>query len=261
MSALRDTEFRGKVSQEISQKASSCPKCGAPIKKKTALFTWIVTIFLGLLFIGSLSKQGTSPTGDASSASTKSMVTPAPVPASNTIVASGENMQQKFELARTAKFAAYTSAQNEVQASMIYNQTNKEDKKIVATYGSYLRNWVGTIDSIRTEGIVGAEVVIETPSGVTYKPDSYINKGDCWLCDVEVSSISTGSSVYKQLSNLKDGDLVRFSGRLIMDSWESPLDEGGSLEHPDISVRFDSIQLNNNEANLTPTLTKKRGKN
>jgi len=30
--------------QEVSQKAGSCPKCGAPIEKKTSLLTWIVAI-------------------------------------------------------------------------------------------------------------------------------------------------------------------------------------------------------------------------
>ncbi len=58
--------------QEVSQKAGSCPKCGAPIKKKTSLFTWIVAIFAGLWligYIGSLgnnSSSGTSVPGAAS---------------------------------------------------------------------------------------------------------------------------------------------------------------------------------------------------
>jgi primosomal protein N' len=31
--------------EEISKKAEKCPRCGSPQKKKTSLFTWIVTIF------------------------------------------------------------------------------------------------------------------------------------------------------------------------------------------------------------------------
>ena len=54
--------------QKVSQKAGSCPKCGAPIKKKTSLFTWIVAIFLGLWLIGFISTQGNSPTGTSSPA-------------------------------------------------------------------------------------------------------------------------------------------------------------------------------------------------
>lgn len=41
--------------EEISKKAPSCPKCGAPAKKRTSLFTWIVTIILGLWLYGYLS--------------------------------------------------------------------------------------------------------------------------------------------------------------------------------------------------------------
>ena len=46
----------------ISKKAKQCPKCGAPGKKKTSLFTWIVTIVFGLLLIGYIS----APTKDPS---------------------------------------------------------------------------------------------------------------------------------------------------------------------------------------------------
>jgi hypothetical protein len=176
-------------------------------------------------------------------------------------VASEENIQHKFELSRTSKSAAYEAAQNEVQASEIYNQANREDRDIVSKYGSYLHNWIGKIDSISAgKGDVGASVVIKSPAGVTYNTDSYIYKGNCWLCDVMVYSISTGSLVYKQLSNLKEGDSVRFSGRLIKNSWES-ISENGSLYAPEVLVRFDSIQLDNNETKLIPTMTKKRGKN
>ena len=45
---------------EISKKAKECPKCGAPAKKKTSLFTWIVTIFIGLWFIGYLANPDSS---------------------------------------------------------------------------------------------------------------------------------------------------------------------------------------------------------
>lgn len=47
--------------QEVSQKAGSCPKCGAPIKKKTSLLTWVVAIFFILWLIGYISGKGLSP--------------------------------------------------------------------------------------------------------------------------------------------------------------------------------------------------------
>ena len=32
--------------KEVSSKAKTCPNCGAPIKQKTSLFTWLVTIII-----------------------------------------------------------------------------------------------------------------------------------------------------------------------------------------------------------------------
>lgn len=58
--------------QEVSQKARSCPKCGAPIKKKMSLFVWIVTIVAGLWFIGNLVSMGDAPTETTSKLSTSS---------------------------------------------------------------------------------------------------------------------------------------------------------------------------------------------
>ena len=53
--------------EEISKKAEKCPKCGAPAKKKTSLFTWLVTIFVVLLAVGYFS--GNPGTGSSTSSS------------------------------------------------------------------------------------------------------------------------------------------------------------------------------------------------
>ena len=42
--------------EKISNKAKKCPKCGAPVKKKTSLITWAVTVLIGLFLIGHFSK-------------------------------------------------------------------------------------------------------------------------------------------------------------------------------------------------------------
>lgn len=38
--------------EKISKKATACPQCGAPPKKKTSLFTWLVVVFVGLVVVG-----------------------------------------------------------------------------------------------------------------------------------------------------------------------------------------------------------------
>lgn len=59
--------------KEISKKAKQCPHCGAPVKKKTSILTWLVLAFLVfLLFVGAsdkspsdLSKRHSSPSSHA----------------------------------------------------------------------------------------------------------------------------------------------------------------------------------------------------
>ncbi len=54
--------------EEISKKAEKCPKCGAPAKKRTSIFTWFVTIVLVLWAIGHFSTNpGTDTTSTANS--------------------------------------------------------------------------------------------------------------------------------------------------------------------------------------------------
>lgn len=38
--------------EEISKKAKSCPKCGAPVKKKTSRVTWLFLILIVLFIFG-----------------------------------------------------------------------------------------------------------------------------------------------------------------------------------------------------------------
>ena len=59
----------------ISKKAVSCPHCGAVPKKKTSLFTWIVTGLVVLWFIGYIAGE---PTGSSSSAPSANRTSPAP---------------------------------------------------------------------------------------------------------------------------------------------------------------------------------------
>lgn len=42
---------------EVSTSAKSCPKCGAKVKKKTGVLTWILGIFFGLIVIGMVSSN------------------------------------------------------------------------------------------------------------------------------------------------------------------------------------------------------------
>ncbi len=58
--------------EEISKKAEKCPKCGAPAKKKTSLFTWIITIFIVLWAVGYFSSPSTTSRSSSPSATSSS---------------------------------------------------------------------------------------------------------------------------------------------------------------------------------------------
>src|SRR5438128_1059418 len=53
--------------EQISKKAAACPKCGAPAKKKTSAFTWLVTILLLLGVVGYFSGYKRTSTSSSSS--------------------------------------------------------------------------------------------------------------------------------------------------------------------------------------------------
>ena len=58
---------------DISKKAKKCPNCGAPNKKKTSVFTWLLIIIISIWFIGLFSSAPTSTRSKTSSTPSKSI--------------------------------------------------------------------------------------------------------------------------------------------------------------------------------------------
>ncbi len=58
----------GECGEQISTKATACPKCGAVPKKKTSLITWLVVAFIGFAVIGSITGKKESGRSGTSSA-------------------------------------------------------------------------------------------------------------------------------------------------------------------------------------------------
>ena len=147
--------------------------------------------------------------------------------------------QQRFELARTGKLQEYKDASNEIQKSRIFNQANKETKIFISQYGSYINQWVGTISSISTShGGSEVSVKIKSFNGVTYGSNP-------------LEPILSSSPIYHQLSILKEGQVVQFSGSLLPhdgENWEYSFTERGSLEEPDFIISFESINLSSQQS-------------
>ena len=60
--------------EEISKKAEKCPKCGSPQKKKTSLFTWLISILVIFWAFGYFSE--TPETGTTSTSASKRTLSP-----------------------------------------------------------------------------------------------------------------------------------------------------------------------------------------
>lgn len=94
---------------EVSTKAKQCPKCGAPVKKKTSLVTWLVGILVGLWFIGYIASDPSTSTSSSSAA--KSEPTPREVAMKETKldfswgkVGFGNVMQANFTIQNKSKY-------------------------------------------------------------------------------------------------------------------------------------------------------------
>ena len=83
--------------KEVSNKAKTCPNCGAKAPKKTSLFTWLVLIFIGLIVY--VVSQSPSTTSTSSAKSTADPASSEPSWAAST---------SKDEM--TGKFSAYASS-------------------------------------------------------------------------------------------------------------------------------------------------------
>lgn len=53
----------------LSKKATACPKCGAPQKKPISLFTWLVIVVLSVWAIGTMTSPSSKPLSEESEAS------------------------------------------------------------------------------------------------------------------------------------------------------------------------------------------------
>ena len=151
-----------------------------------------------------------------------------------------KDIQNDFELLRTS--AGYEEAKNDIQKSAIFNKANVNTDKFINEHGDILVHWSGKIDRLATShGGKDAWVTIVSLNGVSYS----------------MHDISASSSIYPQLSILKEGQNVRFTGtlqRISEGNWERSLTERGSLDKPEFEVQLETISALGSGAVLSPTM-------
>lgn len=196
--------------QEISQKAGSCPKCGAPIKKKTSVITWLVAGLFALWFIGSLS--------------TKSSGSNLPVDEENFI-----SINQNAKL-------LWQQAPNEIQREPMRNARNAS----LCNAPMSVTDWAGHVQRVGTymgkDGKGSLSVVIAP--NITLRTEGDLQN--------EGSKIERGTPLFSAISGLSEGQSVIFSGRFIKGDKtclsETSFTDKGSLTDPEFEFIFTNVR-------------------
>jgi hypothetical protein len=223
---------------EVSDKAPACVRCGAPVvtpkqqTEKVALWAkaLIFSLFAGVVFL--IINKNQEDAGREKEAEAKiQLQIAAPSLAVTAPHWSAPNDQNAFEQVRTGRFEAYKSAQNEIQASAIFNKANYETNALIDRAGPNVKNWIGVISAFRTShGGTEVHVEIKTANGAVYGMED---------------DAPSGSKIYRDLSSLQNGIHVFFSGTFIPSPidqrWERSVTERGSLGAPEFRVAFTSI--------------------
>ena len=140
------------------------------------------------------------------------------------------------------KYCTYYKAQNnEIKASEVYTQANRQKKIFAQKLKWNFTNWTGNIVEISTnQGGNWADLTIR----------SNIENFKISFVDMRIfgeGGIRKGSKIYNQLSQLKEGSPVIFSGRFISGKRgieEISLTERGSLCGPAFSTKFTNVVFN-----------------
>lgn len=139
---------------------------------------------------------------------------------------------------------AYEGGINDIQRSRAFNECNSSR---VSFSKQGVKGWVGTITDISTDqgGDVVSVDINATIDGFEVAFGTVGNR----ISDVDAGSLITPTHpLFDVLSNMKEGDRVRFSGKFLMHPeadrgvWESSLTERGSMDDPVFKLRFTDIE-------------------
>ena len=213
---------------EISKSATSCPKCGAKIKK-TGCLTKIVAGFIIIVaigFLGSLLPKKNNPDSTTSTGNTAQNIQISPE-------------QQNFVKIVESYYDSYKQAPNELKKSAL-----RADRK-TALQGALgnvtVQDWVGTLRNMGTNSDGKASIIIQL-AGSKIEVKTWNNA----VSDIaDKTLIETGSELYNTLSNLSKGSTVRFTGTFKLGEndyiREASVTEAGSMTSPAFIMSFTNV--------------------
>jgi hypothetical protein len=224
--------------QEVSPDAKACPKCGAPVKKKTGCLMMIVYAFVGLIALviigsiisgGSTNKSGGESSGGVTSTSSSTQVT-VPLPQD----------QKAFCDAVTGFISQYNAAPNELKKSAVRVARKQKLQELLPSL--QFDGWIGELTDMGTTSDGSAYIAVKL-EGNTIKIQTW-NNGLSDIADKTLIPVNT--PLFNAISDLKEGIRVKVSGQFVAGEQdyigEQSLTENGSMTEPEFSVHFTKVE-------------------
>lgn len=225
--------------QEVSPEAKACPKCGAPVKKKTgclAIIAYVVIGFVCLAIIGAIISGGSKKSDGESGGSA-----PASATASNQQPEVPLPQDQKsFCDAVTGFISQYNAAPNELKKSAVRVARKQKLQELLPSL--QFDGWVGELTDMGTTSDGSAYVAVKL-EGTEILIQTW-NNGASDLGDKTLIPVNT--PLFNAISDLKKGIRVKVSGQFVAGEQdyigEQSLTENGSMTEPAFSVHFTKVE-------------------
>ena len=221
--------------QEVSPEAKSCPKCGAPIKKKGGILKYIgygIGCIVVLRMIGCMVSGG----GHSSSSESSANTTPSSQQASITL----PQDQKAFSDAVTSFIGQYNAAPNELKKSAVRVARKQKLQEVISSL--QFDGWVGELTDMGTVSDGGAYIAVKL-AGSQISVQTW-NNGVSDINDKTLIPVNT--PLFNAISDLKKGSQVKISGQFVTSDQdfigEQSLTENGSMTEPEFTVHFTKVE-------------------
>ena len=226
-------------SNEMSNDAKMCPKCGKPNKKMGCMTKGVIAV-VGLMVFGAIINGAKSGSSRAANDSPAQASAGSPARGANVANLAIPQDQQAFINIIIPSVKQYTDAPNELKKSAVRANRKEAIQKALTSFE--VKNWVGKIKRLATnsDGKAYIEITLEGTRAITIK--TWNNA----LSDMSFDTlIDLKSSLFQKLSNMEKGTLVVFSGTFFTGEndyiKESSMTERGSMEEPAFIMAFSDV--------------------
>lgn len=128
----------------------------------------------------------------------------------------------------------YPSALNDLQKSALVTERSKKILQIKNFDGKKIKDWVGILTELKTTSDGDAYIKISISNGVT------VSTWNNQISDIKTDTlIKQSSPLYKTLSEMQEGNIVKFSGMI---GKSKNLLEADRMLEPDFLFRFQTVE-------------------